>query len=95
MSNDEQLELPLDMPAPTRYTIEVRRGQTFGEAEVLRTQSVSTVEDAMDVIESFREFYANREAVDWVGNEVDSGGWLSGLAHGVTYVIQVVPPLFR
>lgn len=85
------------MTAETAYTIEVRSGPLFGE-EVVRSIEVPASPiaetNAIDLIESYREYYANRNEVVWDGEEVNDMGVLNGLAPGgVVYRLVITPPL--
>jgi hypothetical protein len=83
---------------PIAYRIEVRSGPLFGEEEI-RSIEVPASEGmpemkAIEMVESFRSYYENREEVTWDGEEVDGNGVLSGLApEGISYRIVVTPPI--
>lgn len=80
----------------TAYVIEVRAGPLFGE-EVIRSIEISSLglpeNDAADMIESYRDYYANRNEVVWDGEEVNAEGVLRGLGEGLSYEIRITPPL--
>jgi hypothetical protein len=87
-----QLELPLEYHVYDHYTIKLSKG-SIGEMEIVRTHTAKTVDDAITFVESLRDMFANRDDVQWQGDEVDERGLLFGLARGVVYEISVVPPL--
>lgn len=89
-------QLPLEFPTYDHYTVEVRSGPTHQET-TLRTFEATSVEEAEDVIEAQREYYAQRDEVQWEGDEVDAQGRLYGLKSqpggAQAWLITVVPPL--
>lgn len=91
----EQQELPLDSPpSHSHYTIEARRGPLFQEDEVLRTHKAGNKTDAEDLIWACRDYFEEREKVEWEAESPDDAGFLKGLGPGGTvYMIQVTPPL--
>ena len=89
----EQPELPLEWPVHDHYTVELRKG-AVGEMEPVRSMQAPTVEDAISLIESFRDLAANRDGVTWRDNDVDNHGDLYGLAKGgIVWQIHVTPDL--
>ena len=90
-----QPELPLEWDTMTydHYTVEIRKGPEFDESQVLRTHNVKTVDDALGLIEGFRDTYNQRNGVSWQDDEVNAEGKLYGLAGGEVYVISCTPPL--
>jgi hypothetical protein len=90
-----QPELPLDWPVPAEsYTVEIRRGPQFAEAEVLRSHTVKSPEDAYGMVEGLRDTYNQRHDVSWQTEEPNADGQMYGLGPGgEVYVIAVSPPL--
>jgi len=90
-------ELPLEHPSYDHYDILVSKGPVHG-LDVMRTFTASTVEDAQDLIEAQRTYYAQREGVVWATEEVNDQGRLFGLGPSQqggpdTWLISVVPTL--
>jgi hypothetical protein len=81
-----------------QYVIEARCGPVFGE-EVIRSIEVPFSEaqadlTVLELVESYRDYYASRNGVVWEGREIDAQGVLAGLApDGISYRIVVTPPL--
>jgi hypothetical protein len=94
MTEYEQLQLDLEYPVSQHdhYEIELRKGSPPNQ-EVVGTTKALTVDDAIDLIDSYRELGANRHNVTWKGDEVDNFGDLYGLAEGVIWQIHVTPNL--
>jgi len=93
MSDYEQLTLDLEYPVYDHYTIELRKGEV-GNMDVLRTHSVTRLDDAINLIEGLRDSALQRDSVAWQHDEVTEDGTLYGLAPGgVVFMISVVPPL--
>ena len=90
---NEQLTLDLEYPVYDHYVIELRKGTPPNDMEIVRTATAESVENAVNIIESFRGRAAFKDKVQWVSNEVDGSGSLFGLVNGVTWQIQVVPDL--
>jgi len=89
----EQLELDLEFPTYTHYTVTLAKG-AVGDMQVVRTHSARDTDSAINFVESLRDNAANRDNVQWQHDEVDAQGVMFGLApHGVVYEISVVPPL--
>lgn len=91
----EQLQLDLEYPEPPdHYTVEVRTGPLHAE-ETVRSHEAKTPEDAVLLIESLRETYAQREKVKWQSEEVNSVGDLLGVSEDrhLVWQIHVSPPL--
>jgi hypothetical protein len=74
------------------YTIELRKG-AIGDMETLRSMTAKTIEDAMQLIEGFRDSCLQRDGVTWQHDEVDDQGNLYGMTGSTVYQISVVPPL--
>ena len=76
------------------YTIEIWRAASLGSTpELLRTHQSTTPEGAETLIESLRESYEMREAVEWDSDMVDEEGKLHGHSDAAVYMIVVTPPL--
>ena len=89
----EQQELPLEWPVNKQYVIELRKGE-MGDLQTQRTMEADNVEDALGVIEGFRNTSESRDDVTWREREVDGTGSMMGLAPGgVVWQIQVTPDL--
>jgi hypothetical protein len=89
----EQLELDLEFPTYTHYTVALAKG-AVGEMVILRKHTARDVDSAINFIESLRDNAANRDNVTWQHDEVDAAGTMFGLAPGgVVFEISVVPPL--
>ena len=93
MTDEEQLTLPLEMPVYEAYTIELRKGAVVGALDVVRHHTAPSVDLALNLIEGLRDAARQRDDVQWQDEEVDAGGNLYGMAHGVVFQISVVPPL--
>ena len=92
MSEPEQLELPLEFPTYDHFTIKLSKGD-LGALETVRTHTARNEEDALNFVDSMRDYAQGRDNVTWQGEEPDAGGLLYGLAPGgVVYEISVVPP---
>ncbi len=87
-------ELPLEYASYDHYTVEVRKGPLH-EEKTLRHHEVKDADAATNLIEGFRETYAQRENVTWTTEEVNEMGKMYGMAPGSgdVYVIAVSPPL--
>lgn len=89
----EQLELDLEFPTPTEYTITLAKG-VVGDLKVVRTHKAKTDEDALNLIEGLTETYGIRESVTWREQEMPESGAMYGLGkEGVVYEIAVVPQI--
>ena len=81
------------MTTHDHYTVAIAAGPMH-EEKVLRTHDVTTVDDALGLIEGFRDTYNQRNNVTWQDDEVNAEGKLYGLAPGGdVYVISCTPPL--
>jgi hypothetical protein len=89
----EQPELPLEWPVYKEYLIELRRGSSPGEMEVVRHNTARTAADAVGLIEGLRDRASFKDNVEWRDQEVDGKGDLFGLAKGVVWQIHVTPDL--
>ena len=90
---EQQLELPLEYHVYDNYTVELRRGE-MPDLDVVRSTKASDVDDAIGLIEGFRDLAASRNDVVWQDEEVDQTGTLFGLGGGgEVWQILVVPPL--
>ena len=89
----EQQELPLEWPVHDHYTVELRKG-AVGDLQTVRSTEATTAEDALELIESFRDASESRDKVTWREREVDGTGSMMGLAPGgVVWQIHVNPDL--
>ena len=89
----EQPELPLEWPVYKHYTIELRKG-AMGDLQTVRSTDAETAENALELIESFRDASESRDHVTWQVREPDGTGSMMGLAPGgVVYQIHVNPDL--
>jgi len=92
-TDPNQLELDLELPTYTYYTITLAKG-AVGDMEQLRSHTAKDPDSAVNLIEGLRDITANRDKVQWQNQEVDERGLLFGLApHGIVFEISVVPPL--
>lgn len=89
----EQPELPLEWPVHDHYTIELRKG-AMGDLQTVRSMDATTAEDALSLIEGFRDSSEGRDNVTWQVREPDGTGSMMGLAPGgVVWQIHVSPDL--
>jgi len=85
----EQPELPLEWPVHDHYTVELRKS-----GETIRSMRASSTEDAIGMIEGFRDSSETKDQVTWRDRDVDGTGSLVGLAPGgVVWQIHVSPNL--
>ena len=89
----EQQELPLEWTVQDHYTIELRKG-AMGDLQTVRSMEATTAEDALSLIEGFRDSSEGRDNVTWQIREPDGTGSMMGLAPGgVVWQIHVNPDL--
>lgn len=89
----EQQELALEYPVRDHYTIELRKG-AMGDLQTVRSMEAQTAEDALNLIEGFRDSSESRDDVTWQNREPDGTGSMMGLAPGgVVWQIHVNPDL--
>ena len=88
-----QLELDLEFPTPTDYTITLSKG-AVGDLQTVRSHKAKTDEDALNLIDGLRDTFGVREDVKWQDFEMPASGVMYGLAPGgVVYEISVVPQI--
>lgn len=93
-SEYEQLELPLEWPVHSHYTVELRNGNWPSMDNTVRVMEAPDADGAFRLIDGFRELAESRNNVTWQNDEVDANGVLMGLEPGgVVWEIIVKPPL--
>ena len=78
---NEQQELDLEYAVYEHYVVELRQGSPPNQV-TLHSTKAKTVDDAVDLIEGFRELGRDKHNVAWKDEEVDTYGDLYGLAPG-------------
>jgi hypothetical protein len=92
MTESEQFELPLEHPTYDHFTVTLAKG-AVGDMQVVRQHEAHTEDDALNFVDSLRNYTEGRDNVTWQNLEVDERGLLFGLAPGgVVFEISVVPP---